>query len=715
MGLSSHWDQYFQGEDGIHYVNALSLSLFPLWEIIKQSKTEEVCWVPYDNSFESEVEEKLLSFFKKYSPKKLFVPSWEACHKVSNKKYNDGGEVKHDFETPNDWNSGFKLQSFMTGPLTLREVWLPGRVTKMSNTYWFTLIEQIIGNVPYYANNYPDPKDLYNNIKDRLHGNAVLFDVTGFGLQFPRSLLMIAAKALMSIYHPSEYTNQRVDELDGILKEVWLEYPDGSFKKPLRGIGLGYYETLKTCVVLALLDHTNPISIYGDQGLIPFEIKKRKDHPRTILGKYGFLFTKPEKARILPNIESGVIWGGHFMSPSLFEERKSWSSKLAGALSGTYHWERKLALESIELPDEVKHIWKYLAFQYEIAFGFEFYRSEGLRHFQDLGVSPLGTPDVGNVRTLSVYKIKPPTDDFESSMTRSIFPTKTSIPRGMAKQFSIKRSKVYKKDIIMNTFLYDFSNPKVRLNETKDPRLTALARKTPFWLAVRELVLNGVDVGKISYGLKPHDLDRAIEKFPLAENPFEARATGGYTIQSFYTGYFGPTPEQSNLVDMLKQAYNDRIGSYIFRVDAPIDSSAYWSTEWVDKLPPDKYIIKNRMQNPYVRQFASNAVDFLIDSELPKLDSDYTDLLVALKSQLYKKRGDETDPESLSPNLLDAWEVFEETLPEEDFTKEDGDVLFTEDYSDLLCDEYHEEVSDEEYRPRSPDLIADEPTLTWNI
>jgi hypothetical protein len=240
----SPWREFL---DHISMEHMIPLSALPMWELPDTGKTDRLCYQPYDNSHEPEFREKFVSFLKKYAPGKIFVPTVESCFHPSTKKYNDGGEVRTDFEPPqNDWNSGFKLQSFMTQPLSKREVWLPGRIFKIQNNFWFSIAEQIVRNVPYYANNFSTTEELWESIHRRLMGYCVIYDVSGFGLQFPRSLLRIAAEEIRDFYHSSPQFEECVDSLNSYLDKVWLQYPDGSIKNPTRGIGLGYYELLKT-------------------------------------------------------------------------------------------------------------------------------------------------------------------------------------------------------------------------------------------------------------------------------------------------------------------------------------------------------------------------------------------------------------------------------------------------------------------------------------
>jgi len=701
LALTSEWSQFF-GTKKLQLEHALSLSLFPIWQVEKESKTETLGFRAYDPKNEDSFRSLVKDFLKKYAPKKLFVPPYQACLRVGNRKYNDGGEVRHDYESPkNSWNSSFKLQSFMTGPLTLREVWLPGRVTKMSNSFWFSILDQIIRNVPYYANNFSTAEELWENIKTKLHGNAVLFDVSGFGIQFPRSLLDILCDEIEELYHSSPELSGRVKELHTILKEVWVEKEDGTFLKPPRGIGLGYYESMKTLCVLAILDHTNPISVFGDQGLVPFSIKKRKDHPRELLKAHGFLFEKITKARILTDINTGVLWAGAHMTPSSFRMKKSWTPSFAGASGGMYHWERKLAFRSMILPKECNHFWKYLAFQYELAFGYEFFAGESYNNFLDLGLSPDGIRERGNTRYTAVNQLVPPKANFTSSMVRSVFPTReVTIPRRICKAFSIKRQKAFRSNRIINDYQYEYSNPRIEMNNKIKPNLDAVARATPFWMAARQLILNNVDSGKIPCGLKDDwDLRQSISKFPLAENPFEARATGGYTVQSVYKGNFGTTTEHFELYQCLRDSIQAGEGHFVYRKDSVLPASSQWD-DWNPRLPLEHPVFKRKSINPYL---AKSLSETLIGTSFPDTDlsSELSELAKRIKAQVLEL-------DTVQANVSEDWE-----LPQhEDFVEvEEGSL------ADELGEFYDYLEPDDalDYAPHSRGVSPVDEAFEWNL
>jgi len=694
------WDKYVTEAD-IPMEHLLSISLFPFWDVEKENKTMKFCFIPLEPKVDL-LRPLIRSFLEKYSPKKLFIPSYQCCLRVSNKKYNDGGVVRHDYEQPTtDWNSSFKFQSFMTGRLSRREVWLPGRITKMSNTFWFSVFEQIVRRVPYYANNFDRVEDLHKTIKKRLNGYFVQFDLSAFGLQFPRQYLEVLVEELQDMYISSPELEGRVSELKDLLREVFVEMPDGTFIKPDRGIGLGYYEVLKTIIVLSILDHTNPISIFGDQGIVPFSMKERAKHPGTLLKNFGFIFDKPEKCRILSNMETGILWAGAWMTPNDCIIKKSWSSLYAGALESQYHWERKGSLQSIvdSISGSIQHIWKFLSFQYELYYGYEFFASESLGHFDNQGVNPDCPRNLGMTKDVSINRIHPPTEAFSSQMTRSLFPTRDVLLRSVAKSISIKRYRTWQRNIIIDTSLWYYSNPKVSLNNSKRPIRSAVARATPFWLATRELLLNGVDTGTISYDLEKHDRDRAIQQYPLAENPFQVKATGGYSLNlQPNVGIFGTTTEHAELCRLFDEADKGGEGHFVYRQGASLPADAHWDP-WIKDH--DDWKVRMATKNPYLLSKFSKEITG-VEQSPDDINSDKIDLVEFLKNQLT----DKIQQVNSSDDHLLEWEVENDAVGEDPTTIVDS-------YEDPL-DEYLNVLEDiPEYTPASPTL--GDADITWNL
>jgi len=713
----AHWSMYFN-KDGVFNDHPrfkgkeefrgqlslealLPLSMFPFYEIKKESKTAQLCYLPYKLDKLEEFRSLFKNLLRKYAPEKIFVPPIESTYKVGSQKFNDNGVPKYDSEKPTTYECGFLLQSFMTGPQTLREVWLPDKQTKILNGFWMPIYQQIIENIPYYANNYPEDESLWDSIKAKLHGYAVLFDISGFGLQFIREYLKVAAEEVVSFYNLNSELTNSLGLLCKILDSVKLQDPDSyRYSYPKRGIGLGYFENLKTLCVCAILDHTDPISIFGDQGLIPFSIKNRKNHPRTLLEAHGFVFLKPEKARILPSIETGILFGGLWMTPTSFTRKKEFFSKFSGACDGRFHWERKDALNSIEFPESYNHIWRYLPFHYEIAFGYEFHRADSLNHPHDFGLGKYQAQyEKGESRFVAVRKIPKPKATFETYVHRGAFPTKRGIPLSASKDYSRKRANAYKRCSIQNTYFEEFFNPVVELKD-EPLHLSKIARMTPFWQACRLLVIDGIDTGTVTSELSSQECIRALGQYPFAEDPFKVKATGGYSIKSLYYMTAGTTPEQQQLLDIVSDS-EKAYGSYVWarhKKDIPLSFS--WD-----------YGVKQDRVRQVVRDLPNRiSVPDIIRKPLavPKYgqEIDNSQLLNLITAQL----SEEVD-ESYLPTNLDSWGK-EETL----FSEGEVQMEIPPEEDDVDVDFFFEpdiDMTDEpEHRPQSPGLedLTSEPS-----
>jgi hypothetical protein len=746
--LSSIWDRFFILEkvvpepEQLGLEAALPLSMFPMWDIQKPSKTDTLCDLPLKLDKLEDFKLRFRALLEKYSPDRLFVPTHLSCYKPGGQRYNDAGKVRRDYEIPENWNCGFKFQRFLTGPLSPREVWLPDKATKLSNSFWFPLCAQIIRRIPYYANNYTTAEELHNSIKHKLQGNCVIFDVSGFGLQFQRQYLEAAIDEIAAFYDPNPALLEGVKEIKQILSEVWLEMPDGRFKKPARGIGLGYYESLKTLCVCAILDHTNPISLFGDQGLIPGKgIALIRNHPRTILSSHGFVFTDPLKARILPDIETGILYAGYWITPTTIVAKKEYLSKLSGALDGMYHWERKLALESISLPVTYQHIWKYLSFQYEIVFGYEFFKTESMYHPSNLGVDQTAPEEKGNIRALAVTRLNPPRNEFTSYVHKLGLPTRKGISLSLCKDFSIKRSKVWKASLhkTMNTYYYEMVHPKVVPNHTQKAHVTEVASATPMWQAVRLLLLEDIDTGTISRDLPPQQLIDAVGQYPHAENPYEVKATGGYRLDSLYVVPRGHSDEGLSLSQLLIEAKKNMM-SYVFRKDTKSIPPSYAWDDWIDQTKVRlKLQTAVKEKNPYLLSMYSS---YLAGGETPPAEEpasepsiDLSSMVALINKQTAQSDESEVEVEHQEFSLLNTWGEEEGTgdmsvyrLPEPESPSvhhsyspaEDDPGATSLTYDDLdedaLCadTDYQDPESPGGYAPQSPGE-GDMGDIAWTV
>jgi len=316
-----------------------------------------------------------------------------------------------------------------------------------------------------------------------------------------------------------------------------------------------------------------------------------------------------------------------------------------------------------------------------------------------------------------VRRLVPPKAEFKDLGLRSAIPQRSSIPLGAAKRFQMRRIGVFKKHIVINTYAYEFSHPKIEMNNLRKANLSPLARTTPFWQAVRVLFLDGLDVGKISYGLSGRDLSIAIQKFPLAENPYEARATGGYTVTSLYSGNFGMSTEQYQLTEFLKES-RQVSGHFIYKKDVEtIPASQAFNPEvdqsLIERRPPKRL----KTQNPYlVKSFET-----IISGEDPRYEEgdtprevDLSEINALLEIQLF---GEPNLSNAHHLSVLDNWEDPEEFLFPQGVEDESPQEQVEPDLLDSLYDLVNSDIDDElitspHHRPVSP---SDTPTggLAW--
>lgn len=513
------------------------LTTFPLWDVVSEGKMH-LAFVPEPSSEKAEEVRKLVhSFLRKYAPKETFIPSDLALKKVGVQKYNDGGLVKRDSERPEiSYSSGFLYQKFITKPLQTREVWLPGKAIKDNNAWWFVIIDGILRKVPYSAL-LKESIVIYNEIKSRLKSEHIMFDVSGYGIQFPRNFLSVALEEVADTYPELKMKAAYRIALE-IFSKVEIQMDTGIFKYPPRGIGLGYYENLKTMIVMAIIDDCNPISVYGDQAILEYSDASKLAIKR--LEDLGFLFTKPEKKLYTT---SRLKWSGQIMSKrhGFHEPRTVWTN-IFGAFGKMFHWERKAALSGVTLDPEYEHVLKRVTFQYEKTFGYEFFRGESQMHPDNGGILGSSPRQSGFQKTWKISKLSTPSTVYKDGLFYNI-PYSEKPELGAAKKFSKLRTTLYKKTKPFDLRIVDYVHPLIEMNNKRKPHLSAFARSMPLWAEIRNFVFNGTTTGKLASGLSPEDTLLAPLRQRYAPDVFRARATGGYRIITDYHGTRGADEE----------------------------------------------------------------------------------------------------------------------------------------------------------------------------
>jgi len=551
----------------------LPASAFPLFEYEKKSKMflcKEVLDLPHEklmlfrNSF--------ITYLRKLDVKHLFQPPAESLYKTGLTKYHDSGEVQIDNVKPKSFTSGFLYQKTMTKHLVTREIWLPDKSTKINNSFWMNIGVQLLRADPRYPS--VDPLETLEIIKERLNGVAV-FDLPGFGFQYPREYLIIIADVLQSFY-PSDFLEEQSNILRLLLTDVKVRMPNGEVLRPPRGIGLGYYESLKTLGILCLVDEFNPISVYGDQGIIPVE------HARSVVKKlqdFSFIIDN-DRVDIRQNT---VKWSGYRMSRRLdFQKPKIVFSKLFGALTSDYHWERKKGLQSFsaEHPDKYAKIEKYVAYQYQRIFGWEFFPGDSLLNFYNLGVTNAPVQE-GYKRLTDVEQLVPPG---EKDMNIEIFslPDAKSYSKAEAKDFSIRRKRLFKSTTVKDDLLLLYMKPRIlQRNKVKS---RAPRGALPLWADLRLLAKFGTTTGRLTSGLDGVDLHYAVKHQCFASDPFGSRANGGYIVLTQYHRQKISSEEAREVASVLQGS--EVYGSFnVHRYDQPIEIGYNASSRYRDYSP----------------------------------------------------------------------------------------------------------------------------------
>jgi hypothetical protein len=537
------------------------LSIFPLCEVEFSSKYK-LAFEPYSLTAEQEnfVRTKVSTYLGHVCPERVFVPPPDILHKVGNQKYNDGGEVRFDYERPiNTFSSSFKYQRFITQPLTPREVWLPGKAIKNNNAFWMTITRQILKCDPVY------PSTDEEVLGKTLFGKSQIlkFDISGFGFQFLREYLLIAAQLIVEIY-PCTFMEEQLEIMTSIFNNVNVEMPDGTFEYPPRGIGLGYYEDLKTIVMMALVYDYHPISLYGDQGLLPVEGMEAI----SLLQSLHFII-KFEKVEFLSTGEIPcIMWAGRRFIDGQCIKPKVKLDPLMGSFFSRQHWERKLGLRGIseDDPEFYMSIEKRLTCLYERIHGYEFRPGDSKQNFFNGGIC-LRTPILnGLIKSWKVENmVAPPTNIlFDTTYVSPFIPAKKrSVPHKEALLFQKQRKAVYKSSPVIDASVHYYSNPKIIYNK-KQSRTDH--KMIPTWADLLYVAQYKRTTGVLASGLPPEEIIKAVSRQVFASDPFRARSTGGYEVLTPIRSIRGASEENMDIAVFLASLEQRRV-LYVHRTD----------------------------------------------------------------------------------------------------------------------------------------------------
>jgi hypothetical protein len=576
------------------YELLIPTSVAPVWDIPSKNKMRYAAFRPATAGECESFRSNYKAFIRKYAPEKVFIPPDNVHVKMGSAKYNDGGESRSDIEKPiNSYNSGFRLQVFITKPNQKREVWLPGKSIKSNNAWIDAFVSSICNRVPYGVNDRPID-EVWESIKDQIYGEKVYFDLSGFGFQFPREYLYIMSEVIQDFY-PHEKVKEHFKIMEEIFRNVQVQKADPDYEffskeETYRGTGLGYYEKLKATAIWAIMDKHDPISAYGDQMILPVH-KYKPDRMKTMMAlnqpmfdllNHGFILDEGYDQKKYHTVGTSFVWSGSLLTPDgLFTPKSLWTDLLS-PFTMQFHWERKEMFKSLDLRQVPYWIWKRLPYVYERAFGYEFYRGESYNHFDNLGINPHGQIHEGYLKDWKLAMLPTPGLHYENSVLHNN-PFGKPIGTSEAKKFQIKRKKLWKTSKRESTIIRDYVHPKIEMEHSQKPRFTKLGAMTPMHADVRLLLYHGASTGKVNAGLDGQESIKASYDQRYARDVFLARASGGYKVTTLHKGLYAGDPDVEALAHVMDEALKNTTPFYAHRVDVENPNPDFAEMDSVDR------------------------------------------------------------------------------------------------------------------------------------
>jgi len=548
----------------------VSFHSFPL--IFFSKKRHYLSHLPPVNVDEEVVRNMFRTYLTSLDVKELFVPPPDILFKVGNQLYNDRGEVKKDHELATRYDSPFLYQEFMAQPLQPREVWLPGKKLKHNNIFWMLIGRQFLKKDPTY------PSTDINELWERLKGmtSYFRFDISGFGFQFQREYLIWFVEEIQELY-PCSMNDIMGIEFTELLNNVRVEMPDGSIEKPVRGIGLGYYEDIKTLVVLSILHKYEPWSVYGDQGLLRSESGW---DAITDLILYGFQFTDYDKIQASSTTDTSewsVKWAGFRITPHLIQRYREYSSNLTNLFFIREHWERKNGLRSFYEDNQsfyIKNV-KTIKNLYSLYWGYEFFKGDLDSPFESIGIDPTCPLTVGFKKDYKLEKMKVPYSEtlFEAPYVTPFVKKGAKVwPKKIGKEFSQKRLRTFRKTPFIDSSVHYYVYPRIVMNNKYIPEEKLL----PEWAEYLYIVNYQCSTGSFTYNMPGDAMMNALQTLSLASDPLLASKSGGYKVLDLYHRRSLPCKEWVDAVGVLSNISRRQL-DYIQRAD--LRTSMFWADD----------------------------------------------------------------------------------------------------------------------------------------
>jgi hypothetical protein len=499
-----------------------SYKCFPVFDREKESKMYLTQLDTPDETQREKLKQKVKNLVQRFGPGYLTIPTPESVKSLGPSLYDDGHEIRHDYEKPrNQWTDSFTYQRFHTDAMTEREVWLPPKGYKICSSWWHFYTEPILKRVPYVICN-----DVMSSVRKGVTNRwtkSVKIDLKGFGLQFPREYVLDAMNVINEVY-PSEEGEEYYRYAKKQFDRISIKMGEMNYLTPKRGVGLGYFSNVMTLIIAAVMQDYYIVKMFNDDILI-----KEEDYPRgrAELESLGFIINEKKTGKVWHNLP---YFAGEGLTPRGRVQFSTTQGVRCAIFQARYHYERKQIFLSSKFSK-----WWLMAYHYERIFGYEIFPGESQEHPEMLGLNPEAIMRTGYVKGGLLRKYKTPRDLDEN--TRRI--QSITYPWKDAKEkinFDKTRRKIKGlKDVVWYTGYDEYLNPRIEgrgKNKDLTRDLATGKYQLPLWADIQSIIGSNATCGRATRGRHPrlaayHMLDNL-----LARDPILAWTEGGYDIVS---------------------------------------------------------------------------------------------------------------------------------------------------------------------------------------
>jgi hypothetical protein len=452
----------------------------------------------------------------------LQLPDLRSCATLGSQLYADGTETKHDCEEPeSSYENAFIYKSFWTDPVTKRETWIPCKGFKMMSQYWHQVASQLVDADPSLVGN-DTVADVRRQLHKRMKGPVRKIDIKGFGIQIPKSYVIILMEEICRSFPHIQLSGMK-DWTKSFIENFQVLMPDGKFITPVRGIGLGYLERLKTIACrICLSAEVHVPAMFGDDILVD------EDDYEIAVNRLNFF------QWIINWEKTGKIWytAPYFMNISMQKRGSTYYSNANGQWSAVvlskYHYIRKNLFLQIRYAGK----WR-MRFHYRMIFNWELHPGEVYDHPSKWGLDERAEFTTGFVKggLLRKFTYERFTDLTEYRVRCTDVPYK----KWDLVRFERLRKKAKKhKSRVWCTTIDDFRHPTTSEHRFHDPHDSSKLTKgiVPTWYDIREIINHGISHRKFTKGLPESLAAKALVQWCFARDPIQAELSGGVIVTS---------------------------------------------------------------------------------------------------------------------------------------------------------------------------------------